>query len=117
MVWRKAPRSWRLKLRQSLYGSRWLSRQLGVLAGLLERSAPKENQASQAGAFADGLDEANRAWACDLLGLSYEERQGPTRLDVPAGSTVKIWEHQAAVIRAEIAALDQRAGRSPERSR
>jgi len=98
-----------LKLRQSLHGASWLSRQLGVLAGLLERSASKENQASQEGAFADGLDEANRAWCCDLLGLSYEERQGPTALDLPAGSTLKIREHQAAVIRAEIAALDQHA--------
>ncbi len=104
----KSPDVVGLKLRQSLHGAIWLSRQLGVLAGLLERSASNENQASQEGALPDGLDEANRAWACDLLGLSYEERQGPTRLDLPAGSTLTTREHQAAVIRAEIAVLEQR---------
>ena len=63
----------------------------------------------EAGASEAGLDEVNRARACDLLGLSYEQRQGPTVLDLPAGSTLTIAEHQAAVIAAEIAALEERA--------
>jgi len=98
-----------LKLRQTLHGSIWICRQLEVLAGLLARRAEAGKQEGEAKASEDGLDEVNRARACDLLGLSYEQRQGPTALDLPAGSTLTIAEHQAAVIAAEIAALEERA--------
>ena len=98
-----------LKLRQTLDGSLWICRQLEVLAGLLARGAEAGDQEGEARASEDGLNEVNKARACDLLGLSYEQRQGPTVLDLPAGSTLTIVAHQAAVIVAEIAALEQHA--------
>jgi len=52
-----------LKLRQTLHGANWLSRQLGVLAGLLDRGAPRENQASEGGGLQDGLDETDQTAA------------------------------------------------------
>jgi hypothetical protein len=98
-----------VKLRQSLHGALWLRRELEAAATLLEQGPPAKNPAKEEdeGASDDGLEAANRAWMCDLLGLSYEERQGPTRLDLPAGSKLAAEQHRAAVIRAEIAVLDQ----------
>jgi hypothetical protein len=56
------------------------------------------------------LDAAKRERAWDLLGLRPEQRLGPTVLDLPVGTPVSdaaLVAHQAALVAAEIAGLEQ----------
>ena len=92
------------KLRQTLHGCVWLEQQLRLLAGVLARQAGAEPGGEPATAL-PGLDGADRSRALDLMGLSAEERLGPTRLDPPAGSLLSPGAHQAALLAEEIASL------------
>ncbi len=87
------------KLRQTLQGCELLLERFGILA------------ARVAGAANDGqptpLDPPGRSMACDLLGLTVEERLVRTPLDPPAASDADVAAHQAAFLADQIAALER----------